>query len=125
MCAASYLIPVRAICIWLSSRPAKSLSPFAIGTTAAPRKLTLGGGLTLKAARKLASDALYELEQGRDPAHTKQETRAKIKAAKANTVRALCDNYLHREAGKLRSGHLRKQTLESASLSGDWRRAAE
>ena len=78
----------------------------------APRKLTLGGGLTLKAARKLASDALYELEQGRDPAQTKQETRAKIKAAKANTVRALCDNYLHREAGKLRSGHLRKQTLE-------------
>jgi integrase len=77
-----------------------------------PRKLTLAGGLTLKTARKLASDALYELEQSRDPAQTKQEARAKIKAAKANTVRALCENYLHREAGKLRSGRLRKQTLE-------------
>ena len=78
----------------------------------APRKLTLTGGLTLKAARKLASDALYELEQGRDPAQTKQAARAKSKAAKASTVRALCENYLHREAGKLRSGRLRKQTLE-------------
>ena len=27
-------------------------------------------------------------------------------------MRALCENYLHREAGKLRSGRLRKQTLE-------------
>jgi integrase len=77
-----------------------------------PRKLTLAGGLTLKAARKLASDALYELEQGRDPAQAKQAARAKTKAAKANTVRALCENYLHREAGKLRSGRLRQQTLE-------------
>ena len=77
-----------------------------------PRKLTLKAGVSLAAARKLAGDALYELEQGRDPAQTKQETRAKIKAARANTVQALCDNYLHREAGKLRSGHLRKQTLE-------------
>ena len=68
----------------------------------APRKLTLAGGLTLKAARKLASDALYELEQGRDPAQTKQAARARTKAAKANTVRALCENYLQREAGKLR-----------------------
>lgn len=78
----------------------------------APRKLTLAGGLTLKAARKLASDALYELEQGRDPAQAKQAARARFKAAKANTVRALCENYLHREAGRLRSGRLRKRTLE-------------
>ncbi|MGB9410659.1 MAG: Arm DNA-binding domain-containing protein, partial [Pseudolabrys sp.] len=63
-----------------------------------PRKLTLKAGVSLAAARKLAGDALYELEQGRDPAQTKQETRAKIKAARANTVQALCDNYLHREA---------------------------
>jgi integrase len=78
----------------------------------APRKLTLAGGLTLKAARKLASDALYELELGRDPAQTKQAVRARSKAAKANTVRALCANYLQREAGKLRSGRLRQRTLE-------------
>ena len=110
-CAASYLIAVRAS---VFGYPAVRRKSFAVRYryNGAPRKLTLAGGLTLKAARKLASDALYELEQGRDPAQTKQETRAKIKAAKANTVQALCDNYLHREAGKLRSGHLRKQTLE-------------
>jgi integrase len=77
-----------------------------------PRKLTLAGGLTLKAARKLASDALYDVEQGRDPAQAKKETRAKTKAAKANTVRALCENYLSREAGKLRTGQQRKRALE-------------
>ena len=36
-----------------------------------PRKLTLPGGLTLAAARKLAADALLAVEQGRDPAETK------------------------------------------------------
>jgi integrase len=77
-----------------------------------PRKLTLAGGLTLAAARKLASDALFDLERGIDPASAKKETRAKIKATTANTVQALCENYINREADKLRSGRLRKQTLE-------------
>lgn len=82
-----------------------------------PRKLTLPGGLTLKAARKLASDALYELEKGHDPAATKKETRVKLKAAKADTVQALCENYLSREAKKpeaekLRTLGERKRELE-------------
>ena len=54
-----------------------------------PKKLTLAGGLSLAAARKLAGDALYELEQGRDPAETKKDTRAKLKAAKVSTVQAI------------------------------------
>ena len=82
-----------------------------------PRKLTLAGGITLKAARKLASDALYELEQGSDPSETKKEARAKLQAAKANTVKALCENYLSREAKKpegekLRTLEERKRALE-------------
>jgi integrase len=77
-----------------------------------PRKLTLPGGLTLAAARKLAGDAVYEVEQGRDPAATKLEKRAEAKVAKADTVRALCENYLKREAGKLRSGAKRQRVLE-------------
>jgi integrase len=77
-----------------------------------PRKLTLPGGITLKAARKLAGDALYEVEQGRDPAETKKETRAKARATKTNTVQALCENYLKREGNKLRTEHARKTTLE-------------
>jgi integrase len=77
-----------------------------------PKKLTLKSGITLAAARKLSSDALYDLEKGIDPAAAKKETRAKIKASKANTVQALCENYLKREAGKLRTGYERQQVLE-------------
>ena len=77
-----------------------------------PRKLTLSGGLTLAAARKLASDALYDLEKGIDPATAKKETRTRLKAAKADTVQALCENYLKREVAKLRTGSERKRTLE-------------
>lgn len=77
-----------------------------------PRKLTLSGGLTLAAARKLASDALYDLEKGIDPATAKKETRTRLKAAKADTVQALCENYLKREVAKLRTGAERKRTLE-------------
>jgi len=77
-----------------------------------PRKLTFAGNITLAAARKLASDALYEVEQGRDPADTKKESREKTKVAKAQTVQWLCENYLKREGGKLRTVEDRKKTLE-------------
>jgi integrase len=77
-----------------------------------PKKLTLTGGLTLAAARKLAGDALLAVEQGRDPAEAKKDTQAKAATAKANTVQALCENYLKREAGKLRTGHERRLVLE-------------
>ena len=76
-----------------------------------PRKLTLAGGLTLAAARKCAGDALYALEQGADPASAKKETRAKVKAAKADTVQALCENYLKREGHKLRTAREREPSL--------------
>jgi integrase len=77
-----------------------------------PRKLTLQAGVSLAAARKLASDALHEVAQGRDPSEAKKATRATATAAKANTVRSLCENYLKREAGKLRTGHQRRLVLE-------------
>src|SRR5262249_29352299 len=38
--------------------------------------------------------------------------RAKAAAVKADTVQALCENYLKREAGKLRTGKERRQVLE-------------
>jgi integrase len=55
---------------------------------------------------------LLAVEQGHDPAQTKKETRAKIKAAKADSVQALCENYLKREGGKLRTGYERQRVLE-------------
>ena len=77
-----------------------------------PHKLTLAGGLTLAAARKCASDALLDLEKGVDPSKAKKETRAKVKAAKADTVQALCENYLKREGHKLRTAYERERELK-------------
>jgi integrase len=77
-----------------------------------PKKLTLPGGLTLAAARRLASDALYALEKGDDPAAAKRQAQAKGKAIATNTVQALCETYLKREAGKLRTGLERRRVLE-------------
>ena len=78
----------------------------------APRKLTLSGSISLAAARKLAGDALYDVEQGIDPASAKRETRAKVEAAKSDTVQALCENYMRREGNKLRSAKHRQRVLE-------------
>jgi hypothetical protein len=39
------------------------------------RKLTLSGGLTLAAARKAASEALFAVAQGKDPAAAKRQHR--------------------------------------------------
>lgn len=77
-----------------------------------PRKLTLQSGVSLAAARKLAADAMHEVAQGRDPSEAKKATRAKARASKANTVRALCESYLSREADKLRTGRERRRALE-------------
>jgi len=77
-----------------------------------PRKLTLSGGLTLAAARKLAADALLAVEQGRDPIEAKRTEQAKHIAAKANSVAAVCTEYLATEqATKLRSFDAREDTL--------------
>jgi integrase len=76
-----------------------------------PRKLTLTGGISLAAARKAASDALYEVEQGRDPSEAKKITKAKAALAQADTVQAICQEYLAREGHKLRTASSREATL--------------
>jgi hypothetical protein len=75
------------------------------------RKLTLNGGISLAAARKAASDALYEVEQGRDPSEAKTITKAKAELAQADTVRAICEEYLAREGHKLKTAYSREATL--------------
>src|SRR5262249_13183330 len=72
------------------------------------RKLTLAAGLSLAAARKAAADAMYEVEQGRDPAA------AKLKVAMANrdTLAGVCEEYFRRpEQQKLRTIKERKNVL--------------
>jgi integrase len=73
--------------------------------------LTLGG-ISLAAARKVAAAALYEVHEGRDPALAKQETKAKAATAKAESVQWVCEQYLKREGGALRSAGDRERALE-------------
>jgi integrase len=83
-----------------------------------PRKLTLTGGISLAAARKAASDALYEVEQGRDPSEAKKFTKAKAALAEADTVQAICEEYLAREGRKLRTASSREATLKRLVFPG-------
>jgi integrase len=69
------------------------------------RKLTLDKGLSLADARKVAANAQADIAKGIDPALAKQTARAKAEAAKADTVRAICEEYMKRAAGSLRTKH--------------------
>jgi integrase len=77
-----------------------------------PRKLTLPGALSLKAARKAAGDALYEVEKGRDPSAAKRQEKQERRDAAENTFRAVAEEYLRREGGRLRSAEWRRKVLE-------------
>jgi integrase len=72
----------------------------------APRKLTLGpvAAISLKAAHKLAKDALLEVERGNDPATQKADARAAAKAdaiaARDNTIDGFMIEFLQRYHGK-------------------------
>jgi integrase len=76
------------------------------------RKLTLKAGISLAAARKEAADALYQVEQGRDPATIKQDARKQAKDAAADTLQAVCEEYMQREGRKLRTASPRARLLE-------------
>ena len=67
----------------------------AVGRT---RKLTLGGGLSLAAARKLAADAMLEVAQDKDPATTKQAARGGARSRVDDTVERLAADFIERHA---------------------------
>jgi integrase len=70
-----------------------------------PAKLTLGQwpAMTLADARVAATKARERVKQGEDPAKARQDAKIKADAAKANTLTAVCENYLKREGAKLRT----------------------
>jgi integrase len=76
-----------------------------------PKKLTLGGTLTLAAARQAASEALHGLDQGNDPVAAGKAAKIKAAATAADTVTAVCEEYLHREGKKLRTVNQRVAIL--------------
>jgi hypothetical protein len=68
-----------------------------------PRKLTLQAGIGLAAARKEAADALYQVQQGKDPAATKQRAKEEQRAAAADTLEMVCAEFFRRDGAKLRT----------------------
>jgi integrase len=79
-------------------------------------KLTFGPAeIGLAAARKLAASKLYDLAQGKDPAAEKRAAKAAKRAeadAAADTLKAICEEYLKREGAKIRSGDRRASDLK-------------
>jgi len=68
-----------------------------------PKKLTLKSGLSLADARRLAAEAMYQVQIGNDPRDAKKTEKANATAAAVNTLQYVCERYLKREGGKLRS----------------------
>jgi integrase len=77
-----------------------------------PSKLTLPGGVSLAAARKLAGDVLYDVARGVDPAEHRRAQREKTERAKADTLRAVAEAYFKREGARLRTIDQRKAIFE-------------
>jgi integrase len=77
-----------------------------------PRKMTLPGGITLAAARRTAADALYEVQQGRDPGAAKLQRQEAQRLTAQDTFQAIAEEYLKREGGRLRSVEDRRATLQ-------------
>jgi integrase len=76
------------------------------------RKLTLQAGIGLAAARKAAADALYEVQQGRDPCAAKRHLKQAQRLVAQDTFRSIAEEYQRREGNRLRSADWRQQVLE-------------
>ena len=77
-----------------------------------PRKLTLVRGIGLTAARKEAADALYQVQQGKDPGAAKQRAEEEQRAAAADTLEAVAAEFFKREGEQLRSAKDWQRDLE-------------
>jgi integrase len=77
------------------------------------RKLTLPGGITLAAARKLAADALLEVAQGKDPATAKQAARRIAGARGEDTVARLAAEFIEKHAKR----HTRPNSLRATTAA--------
>ena len=94
-------------------RPTKlTLGPFFAGGQEPDVAPEIDTPLSLAAARELATRALREAKAGLDPAARKRKKRADQRAAEADTLHAIAEEYLRREGSKLRSLSQRRADLE-------------
>ncbi len=73
---------------------------------------TIGGTLTLAAARKLAADASHQLGAGRDPNAAKRAARIRAASTANHTLKSICEEYLQREGWKLRTAEQRRAIFD-------------
>jgi integrase len=84
--------------------------------TGKSRKLTLPPGLSLAQARKVTSDAMFQVAQGVDPIDAKREQKQAAVIATEGTLQAVAVRYLDIAASKLRSHGFYKGVLERQIL---------
>jgi integrase len=79
-----------------------------------PVKFTLGGypAVSLKAAHKLASEALIKAENGVDPLAERRERQRKAAASAGDTFQAIAEEYMRREEKRVRTMGDRRALLE-------------
>jgi integrase len=71
-----------------------------------------GTPLSLASARELATKALREAKSGTDPVAAKQRRKQEQRAAEADTLQAVAEEYLRREGPRLRTLSQRRADLE-------------
>lgn len=101
----------------VAGRPVKlTLGPCLTGRDVAEPVTTPEAGtpLSLAAARELCTRALREAKSGNDPAAAKRQKREEQRAAGADTLQALSEEFLRREGDKLRTADQRRSDLELA-----------
>ena len=79
-------------------------------------KLTLTRGISLAAARKSAADAMFEIEQGRDPAAQKRAAKQARRLAAGDTFGNIATEYFKREGDRLRSADWQRRALQRLIL---------
>jgi integrase len=91
-----------------------TLGPVLIGAAESASTPEVGAPLSLAHARELCARVLREAQAGSDPAQAKRQRREQQHAAEANTLQAICEEHLRREAGRnLRTlDSLRRPDLE-------------
>jgi Arm DNA-binding domain len=88
-----------------------------------PRKLTLQPGISLAAARKEAADALYQVQQGTDPAEAKARAKDERSAAAAETLEAVAAEFFRRDGAQLRTARDWQKRPGAFGISDIWQAA--
>jgi integrase len=76
-------------------------------------KLSLMRGTSLAEARQQAADAYAALDKGHNPVIARKAAKAKVMAAAADTVQAVCEEYMRREGKDLRTAKDRERSLRN------------